>query len=65
MSSFPNNHYWAYAFLIPWALAHKERGSKNFALGEKTLKKGHDYRKHQNGSHDQNEKKMFGKHGKV
>ena len=49
MSSFPNNHYWAYTFLIPWALAHKERGSKNFALGEKTLKRGHDYRKHQNG----------------
>ena len=20
MSSFPNNHYWAYTFLIPWAL---------------------------------------------
>ena len=35
---------------------HKEKGSKNFALGKKTFKRGQDYRKQQNGSHDQNEK---------
>ena len=46
-------------------MSHQEKGSKNFALGEKTFKRGQVYRKQQNGSHDQNEKKIFGKHGKV